>query len=85
MDEGSDVSRDTVMLTYEELATRLGIDVQSARRRVLRHRWAKTKGNDGRPGLPSLRLSCRQPARLSPRRMRRQLPSAYGHRSRLSP
>ncbi len=48
MGDGPDVSRDTVMLTYGELADRLGIDVQSARRRALRHRWPKTKGNDGR-------------------------------------
>src|SRR5689334_3994425 len=48
MSEGRDVSRDTVSLTYEELAARLGIDMQSARRRALRQRWPKTRGNDGR-------------------------------------
>lgn len=48
MDDGHDMSRDTVMLTYEELAGRLDIDVQSARRRALRHRWPKTRGNDGK-------------------------------------
>src|SRR3712207_2618352 len=39
---------DTVSLTYQELADRLGIDVQSARRRALRSRWPKVPGNDGR-------------------------------------
>lgn len=43
-----DTSRDTVALTYDELANRLGIDVQSARRRAQRGRWLRTKGNDGR-------------------------------------
>lgn len=39
---------DTASLTYQELAERLGIDLLSARRRVLRSKWQKTKGNDGR-------------------------------------
>jgi pilus assembly protein FimV len=47
-DSHSDASRDTVSLTYQELADRLGIDVQSARRRALRSRWPKVPGNDGR-------------------------------------
>jgi hypothetical protein len=47
-DSHSDMSRDTVSLTYEELAERLGIDTQSARRRALRSHWLRTKGNDGR-------------------------------------
>ena len=47
-DSHSDVSRDTVSLTYQELADRLGIDVQSARRRALRSHWLKVRGNDGR-------------------------------------
>ncbi len=47
-DSHSDTSRDTVSLTYQELADRLGIDVQSARRRVLRAGWAKLPGNDGK-------------------------------------
>ncbi len=47
-DSHGDASRDTVSLTYQELANRLGIDVQSARRRVLRAGWAKVPGNDGR-------------------------------------
>ena len=33
MGDGTDVSRDTVMLTYEELAARLGIDVVTAQPR----------------------------------------------------
>jgi hypothetical protein len=48
MDKDRDSRGDTVTLTYDELAARLGIDVQSARRRALRHRWPKTRGNDGR-------------------------------------
>ena len=47
-DSPSDTSRDTVSLTYQELADRLGIDVQSARRRALRSRWPKVPGNDGK-------------------------------------
>jgi hypothetical protein len=47
-DHHSDMSRDAVSLTYQELADRLGIDVQSARRRALRSRWPKAPGNDGR-------------------------------------
>jgi hypothetical protein len=42
------MSRDTVSLTYEELAARLGIDIQSARRRALRAKWPKSRGNDKR-------------------------------------
>ena len=47
MNTHRDVSRDTVMITYQELADRLGIDVQSARRRALRAKWPKVPGNDG--------------------------------------
>jgi hypothetical protein len=35
-------------LTYRELADRLGVSVEAARRRALRARWAKQAGNDGR-------------------------------------
>ena len=35
-------------MTYEALASRLGIAIPSARRLVLRKRWRKTTGNDGR-------------------------------------
>jgi hypothetical protein len=38
----------TIALSYDELADRLGITVASARRLVLRRRWSKGKGNDGR-------------------------------------
>jgi chromosome segregation ATPase len=38
----------TVGLSYEELASRLGITVHSVRRMVNRHRWHKTLGNSGR-------------------------------------
>jgi hypothetical protein len=38
----------TVAMTYEELAERLRISVPSARRLVLRRRWRKGRGNDGR-------------------------------------
>jgi hypothetical protein len=47
MGNDGDMSRDTVSLTYQQLADRLGIDMQSARRRVLRSKWPKTRGNDG--------------------------------------
>jgi hypothetical protein len=35
-------------LTYRELAVRLGVSVEAARRRALRARWAKQAGNDGK-------------------------------------
>lgn len=37
----------TLMLTYVELAERLGISVDGARMKVKRAGWKKTKGNDG--------------------------------------
>lgn len=39
---------DTVSLTYEEIADRLNISLPSARQKVRRNRWMKTKGNDGK-------------------------------------
>src|SRR3954469_7442460 len=56
--EASRVS-DTVWITYDELADRLRIGRESARRLVLRKRWAKRKGNDGkvRIGVPGEALS----------------------------
>ena len=38
----------TLTLTYDDLAQRLGITAPSVRRMVYRHRWHKTRGNDGR-------------------------------------
>jgi hypothetical protein len=37
-----------VWLTYQELADKLGVTVEGARRRVQRGRWARQTGNDGR-------------------------------------
>ncbi|HEY8613005.1 MAG TPA: hypothetical protein VIL69_17175 [Roseomonas sp.] len=48
LDNYDDASSDTVMLTYQELAERLGIDVQSARRRAQRSGWRRIPGNDGK-------------------------------------
>ena len=42
------VGMTTVALTYDQIAERLGISVDSARRHVLRKRWRKSRGNDGR-------------------------------------
>ena len=39
---------DTVTLSYSELARRLGIEVASAKRRAMRAKWGRVKGNDGR-------------------------------------
>ncbi|MFY0736548.1 hypothetical protein [Aurantimonas sp. NFXS3] len=39
---------DTILLSYDELAERLGITRESARQLTLRKRWARRKGNDGR-------------------------------------
>src|SRR4051794_2173766 len=38
---------ETVVLTYSELAERLGIKPASAKARALRNRWRTTAGNDG--------------------------------------
>ncbi len=50
-------------LSYEALALRLGITTASARRLVLRKRWAKTTGKDGRTlvQVPLEFLSNREP------------------------
>ena len=37
----------TVAIGYEELSRRLGITIYSARRITNRHRWHRTRGNDG--------------------------------------
>lgn len=39
---------DTIALPYDELAARLGITPASARNRVRRRGWHRTRGNDGR-------------------------------------
>jgi len=38
---------DTVSLTYRELAERLGVKLDSARKTVLRKKWQRVTGNDG--------------------------------------
>ena len=38
---------DTVTLTYRELADRLGVKTDSARKTVQRKRWRRAAGNDG--------------------------------------
>src|SRR4051794_15637658 len=43
-----DAMMTTIALTYDDIAERLGITVPSARRLVIRRRWTKAKGNDGR-------------------------------------
>ena len=65
---GANRVSDTVWLTYDELAERLGIGRESARRLVLRKHWAKRKGNDGkaRIGVPSEVMS-RDGPRQDPR------------------
>lgn len=52
---------DTVWLTYDELADRLGIARESARTLVKRKRWARQPGNDGksRIGVPTEALPTR--------------------------
>lgn len=37
----------TVVLTYAELAERLGVKLPSARKMVQRHKWRRITGNDG--------------------------------------
>jgi hypothetical protein len=50
---------DIEWLTLDEVAARLGISRESARRTALRKRWGKRPGNDGRVriGVPIERLS----------------------------
>lgn len=38
---------DTEMLTYKELADRLGVKLESARKTVRRKQWRRVDGNDG--------------------------------------
>lgn len=38
---------DVVALTYTQLAERMGVKLTSARKTVQRHKWQRTKGNDG--------------------------------------
>jgi len=38
---------ETIILTYNELAERLGIKPQSARKLVQRKKWKRVSGNDG--------------------------------------
>lgn len=42
------VTDETILLSYDELAERFGINRESARQLTLRKRWARRKGNDGR-------------------------------------
>lgn len=39
---------ETISLSYEELAQRLGITIKSAKNHVRRRRWATSIGNDGK-------------------------------------
>lgn len=41
------MSSEVVLLTYKELADRLGVKLASARQTVSRRRWKRIKGNDG--------------------------------------
>lgn len=47
-DGAQHVTDDTILLSYDELAERLGINRESARQLTLRKRWPRRKGNDGR-------------------------------------
>jgi len=38
---------DTISLTYKELASKLGVKLESARKTAQRKRWKRTVGNDG--------------------------------------
>lgn len=42
------LDRETVALTFADLAKRLGIQVASAKARAARNRWPRTRANDGR-------------------------------------
>jgi hypothetical protein len=42
------VSEDVRLLTYDEIASAFGITRESARQLVIRKRWARKKGNDGK-------------------------------------
>ena len=47
-DGAQHVTDETILLSYDELAERFGINRESARQLTLRKRWARRKGNDGR-------------------------------------
>lgn len=59
----------TETMTYDELAARLGIEVDSARRLARRRRWSKKTGNDGkaRVDVPIERLAVTQDSPPEPR------------------
>ena len=61
---GSPVSSPVTWFSYNELAEALGIERESARRLVIRKRWKRFKGNDGRARVevPNDEL----PARITP-------------------
>lgn len=42
------MSESTTLMTYDELAARLGIERESARQLAIRKRWTRQRGNDGR-------------------------------------
>lgn len=46
---------DTIWMTYDEAAARLGIKADSVRRRAAARKWPKRQGNDGkvRVGIPN--------------------------------
>lgn len=43
-----DVAEDVRLLTYDEIASAFGITRESARQLVIRKRWGRRKGNDGK-------------------------------------
>ena len=47
-DLGADIGADTILLSYADLAARLKIAPDSARRLVHRRRWARRSNNEGR-------------------------------------
>src|SRR3954469_25737935 len=45
---GRNVQADVQLLTYDEISAAFSINRESARHLVLRKRWARRKGNDGK-------------------------------------
>lgn len=56
----------TIWMTYAEIAERTGVTVASAQRRVLRAKWARQPGNDGKARIAVPRSVLSEPPTTPP-------------------
>jgi hypothetical protein len=63
-----DVTEDVRLLTYDEIASAFGITRESARQLVIRKRWSRKKGNDGKARIevPEEALSAPRTSEATP-------------------